>query len=82
MRHLHFDYWTPDMTILGMKLVNTNIPQEDTEFAPTLSQWTWVSVEIPLADYAIDLSAITQFLWDSAAGPDGTVFIDNLYFHN
>ena len=70
------------MTILGMKLVNTNIPQEDTEFAPTLYQWTWVSVEIPLADYAIDLSAITQFLWDSAAGPDGTVFIDNLYFHN
>ena len=82
MTHLHFDYWTPDMTILGMKLVNTNITQEDTEFAPTLSQGTWVSVEIPLANYAVDLTAISQFIWDSDAGPDGTVFIDNLYFHN
>ncbi|MDA0356656.1 MAG: PKD domain-containing protein [Bacteroidetes bacterium] len=82
MTHLHFDYWTPDMTILGMKLVNTNITQEDIEFAPALSQGTWVSVEIPLANYAVDLTAISQFIWDSAAGPDGTVFIDNLYFHN
>ncbi len=82
MTHLHFDYWTPNMTDLGMKLVNTTINQEDLEFAPTLTQGSWVSVEIPLADYAADLSAISQFIWDSAAGIDGTIFIDNLYFHN
>ena len=82
MTHIHFDYWTPNMTELGMKLVNTIISQEDVEFAPPLTQGTWVSVEIPLADYAADLSAITQFIWDSAAGIDGTIFIDNLYFHN
>lgn len=84
MTHVHFDYWSPDATSLGLKLVNTGYgdgdpKKEDIEFLPTVVNGSWVSVEIPLADFTTDLSGITQLLFESSGA---TVYIDNLYFHN
>ena len=79
--YVHFDYWTPDATILGLKLVNTVAGEEAVSFTEPIITGTWVSVTISLADYDIDLSAVTQLLFDTNGG-SATVYIDNLYFHN
>ena len=84
MEYVHFDYWSPDGTALGLKLVNTSYAdgdplKEDIENVGTVTQGEWVSVDIPLSDYTTDLSGITQLLFDSL-GSSATFFIDNLYF--
>ena len=84
MTHVHFDYWTPDATSLGLKLVNTSYGdgdslKEDIEFLSTVVNGSWVSVEILLSDFTTDRSGITQLLFESSGA---TVYIDNLYFHN
>ncbi len=80
MSYVHFDYFAPDPTILGLKIVNTVVGQEDLKFVDVVTG-TWVSVTIPLDTYAIDRSAVTQLLFDTTGG-SATVYIDNLYFHN
>ena len=85
MTHVHFDYWTADGTELGMKLVNTGVDpaQEDLESVGTVMQGQWVSVDIPLDDFAMDRSQVTQILFDNlvAGNASITVYIDNLYFY-
>lgn len=81
MQYVHFDYWTPDATVLGLKIVNTVIGEEDIKFVPNVITGTWVSVSIPLGDYNIDPSGVTQLIFDTT-GASATVYIDNLYFHN
>lgn len=81
MSFVHFDYWTPDASQLGLKLVNTALDpvQEDIEMAP-ITLGTWVSVDIPLDDFDMDRSQVTQILFD-AFGDSSDVFIDNLFFY-
>jgi len=81
LQYVHFDYWTSDATVLGLKIVNTVIGEEDIKFVPNIITGTWVSVTIPLGDYNIDPSGVTQLLFDTT-GASATVYIDNLYFHN
>ena len=76
--HVHFDYWTNDASSLSLKLVNTVLGQEDIENLSTVTIGSWVSVNIPLSDYAVNVSAITQILFQSSGA---TVYIDNLYFY-
>lgn len=80
MDYVHFDYWTPDATSLGFKLVNTVLSQEDMVNLSSITQGEWVSVDIPLDDYDMDRSEVTQLLFD-ALGNQATVYIDNLYFY-
>lgn len=80
---VHFDYWTPDATSLGFKIVNTSFGNGDPKkesivHLSTVTTGSWVSVDIPLSDFTTDKSAITQMLFESSGG---TVFIDNLYFY-
>jgi len=86
MTHVHLDYWTADGTELGIKLVNTAVDpaQEDLESFGTVTQGQWVSVDIPLDDFAMDRSQVTQILIDNLVAGDAsiTVYIDNLYFYN
>ncbi|TWO34028.1 hypothetical protein E1J38_004425 [Seonamhaeicola sediminis] len=83
VKYLHFDYYTPDATTLGFKIVNTALDpvMEDIVFLPEVLTGTWISVTIPLTDYNLDFSNITQLIWDTSGG-SATVFIDNIYFHN
>ena len=83
-KYLHFDYFTPDATTLGLKLVNTtygdgNPLKEDIEYLSSITRGTWISVEIPVSNYTTDVSAITQFVFESSGAK---VHIDNIYFHN
>lgn len=82
MEFVHFDYWTADGTTLGFKIVNTALTpvQEDIEELSEVVQDEWVSVDIPLADFDMDRSQVTQLLFD-ALGNRATFFIDNLYFY-
>ena len=85
MEFVHFDYWTPDATVLGLKLVNTSYAdgdplKEDIEFADPISLGEWVSVDIPLAEYTTDVSGITQLLFDTI-GNNAIIYVDNLYFY-
>ena len=85
MEFVHFDYWTPDATVLGLKLVNTSYAdgdplKEDIEFVDPISLGEWVSVDISLADYTTDVSGITQLLYDTT-GNNAIVYVDNLYFY-
>lgn len=81
MDFVHFDYFTPDATELGLKLVNTVAGTEGINFVGDVVKGTWVSVTIPLSDYALDRSAITQLLFDTNGG-SAKVYIDNLYFYS
>ena len=85
MEYVHFDYWTPDATVLGLKLVNTSYEtgdplKEHIEFVNPISLGSWVSVDIPLENFLNDTSGITQLLFDTT-GNNAIVYIDNLYFH-
>jgi len=82
MEFVHFDYWSAEATTLGFKIVNTILDpvQEDIESVGTVLQDQWVSVDIPLSDFDLDRSQVTQLLFD-ALGNRATVFIDNLYFY-
>ncbi len=81
--YVHFDYWTNDATSLSLKLVNTTQPdddplKEDLVDVSEISLGTWVSVDIPLADYTTDMSGITQILFVSSGAK---VYVDNIYFY-
>ncbi|WP_296342336.1 carbohydrate binding domain-containing protein [Winogradskyella sp.] len=82
MEFVHFDYWTADGSTLGFKIVNTQLTpaQEDIENVGDVIQDQWVSVDIPLDDFDMDRSQVTQLLFD-ALGNRATVFVDNLYFY-
>ncbi|MDC1469842.1 hypothetical protein N8341_01370 [Flavobacteriaceae bacterium] len=85
MEYVHFDYWTPDATVLGLKLVNTSYEtgdplKEHIEFVSSISLGSWVSVDIPLENFLNDTSGITQLLFDTT-GNNAIVYIDNLYFY-
>ena len=86
MTHVHIDYWTADGSELGIKLVNTaaDPAQEDLESVGTVTQGQWISVDIPLDDFTMDRSQVTQILFDNLVAGDAsvTVYIDNLYFYN
>lgn len=86
MTTLHFDYWTPNAEAIGIKLVNTvlNPIQEDLEDVGEVTLGQWISVDIPLADFNMDLSQVTQLIFDNLVPNDNddVVYIDNFYFYN
>ncbi|MBZ9651701.1 PKD domain-containing protein [Psychroflexus montanilacus] len=86
MTHIHFDYWTPNAESLGIKIVNTNLDpiQEDEASVGDVTLGEWISVDIPLNDFDMDRSQVTQFIFDNLVPDDAsaTVYIDNFYFYN
>jgi len=97
MTYLHMDIWTPDMTDFHLKLVDFGAggiygggDDSESEVAvnatsvPALSgQKQWVRLDIPLANFTSLKSRqhLAQLLPVDPSG-NGTVFIDNVYFHN
>lgn len=77
-QYIHIDYWTADSTALNFFLISTG-PQETAKALDVATKGEWVSVDIPLSDFTgVDLSDVIQFKVDG----NGTVFFDNIYFHN
>jgi hypothetical protein len=77
MTHLHLDFWTADATALQVYLISPG-PVE-TPHVLTVTQNTWVSVDIPLTNFSpVDLANAIEFKFVG----DGTVYLDNLYFYD
>jgi hypothetical protein len=77
MTHLHLDYWTADATALSCFIISPG-PLE-TPSALTVTTREWVSVDIPLSEYAsvVDLADVFQMKFVG----NGTVYLDNIYFY-
>ena len=93
MTFFHVDVWTPNMTAFRIKLVDfgangiyQGLPNDDTEheltFTPTQSGWN--SYDIPISNFTglLNRSHIAQLIFSGNPSGAGTVFIDNVYFHN
>jgi hypothetical protein len=94
MTHFHMDLWTPDATdegqVFKVKLVDfgadgawsggDDVEDELTYTAPTLKTKEWVSLDIPLSDFAnmTTLGHQAQFI---ISGDLGTVYVDNVYYY-
>jgi hypothetical protein len=91
MDYLHVDYWTPDGTLLRVSPINTSIGKEAAYDFGTLTQESWVSVDIPISHFTtanseLTFNAIDQLKFDSEGTPGvfslGTFYIDNIYFYS
>ncbi|MDR6968370.1 hypothetical protein J2X31_002393 [Flavobacterium arsenatis] len=92
MTYFHVDIWTSNMTTFRIKLVDfgpdgvfggtDNSEHEVTFESPT--QNTWVSFDIPLANFTnlLNKDHIAQLIFSGNPVGAGTVFIDNVYFTN
>jgi beta-glucanase (GH16 family) len=74
MDSLHVDFWTADSTALNVFLVSAGA---EAAYALTVTPNTWVSIDVPLTEFAgVDLASVIQLKFDG----NGTIFLDNLYF--
>ncbi|RZK11739.1 MAG: T9SS type A sorting domain-containing protein [Flavobacterium sp.] len=92
MTYFHVDIWTSNLTTFRIKLVDfgpdgvfggTDNSEHEIAFeAPT--QNTWVSYDIPMANFTnlINKENIAQLIFSGNPVGAGTVFIDNVYFTN
>lgn len=91
MTHFHVDYWTPNMTAFRIKLVDFGANgsfaggddvEHELSFVPTQSGWN--SLDIPLSNFTglITRNHIAQLIFSGNPSGLGTVYIDNIYFHN
>jgi hypothetical protein len=98
MTYFHVDLWTPDMTNFQVKLVDFGADGgygggDDSEATFTVTPTStpgltgfqkWMSLDIPMASFNMNKKHLAQLLF-VAGGSDygvGTVYVDNLYFHN
>jgi len=93
MTHFHLDVWTPDATVLKVKLVDFGAGGvfgggDDTEHeltfnagsTPALATGTWLQLDLPLSSFAglTNRAHVAQLILSSSTA---TVFVDNVYFH-
>ncbi|NND47511.1 MAG: glycoside hydrolase family 16 protein, partial [Woeseiaceae bacterium] len=74
---LHVDVWTADSTALNAYLISPGPVETSYELTGDIAPNSWVSVDIPLSEFAgVDLTNLIQLKFDG----NGTIFLDNLYF--
>jgi len=86
MEFLHLDVWTADVGKLKTFLINNTAggaTEASVEIDLTVDAWT--SIDIPISDFTAQGLTVSQIFQMKFEGeqpwPDGTVFIDNLYFY-
>lgn len=96
MTHFSTDIWTGDATQIRIKLVDfgangTYQGGDDSEHEIVLNfdngdftRNTWVTLDIPLADFTglTSQSNIAQLIYSGGPAGETTVYVDNIYFHN
>lgn len=91
MTHFHVNVWTPNMTAFRVKLVDFgpngifgggDDVEHELTFTPTLSSWN--SYDIPLSQFTglVNRANIAQLIFSGTPTGAGTLFVDNVYFHN
>ncbi len=91
MSHFHIDAWSPDFTLLGIKLVDFGADGafgggDDVEHQIDFStpmQGDWVGFDIPLTDFTglTSKSNIAQYILVGQPTGTTTVYVDNVYFY-
>lgn len=95
MTHFHLDIWTPDPTAApaafrvllvdfganGVFDGGDDSSHELTFTSPVLSTENWVSLDIPLSNFAglVNRGHLAQLV---LSGDPNTVYVDNVYFYN
>ena len=92
MTHFHVDIWTPDAQTYRIKIVDFGPDGgfdggDDTEHEliyENPAQGEWISLDIPLTDFAglTTQEHISQLIFSGLPSGAITLFIDNVYFHN
>ncbi len=78
MTYLHIDYFSTNSTSLNAFIISPG-PVEKAKVLSVPTNSGWVSLEIPLSDFSpVNLSNVFQMKFDG----NGTIFLDNIYFHN
>ncbi len=89
----HLDYWSADLDTFRVKLVDFGMDgyngpnSNDSEFEIPfkVTQGEWVSLDIPVSDFAdsgMNLTDINQLILSGVPAGAGTVYIDNVFFYN
>ncbi|MCB9315061.1 MAG: T9SS type A sorting domain-containing protein [Lewinellaceae bacterium] len=91
MTYLHLDVWTPNITMLNVKLVSflgdgfmgaNGDSEANLNLNPTLGEWN--QYHIPLADFTnaglTGLDDLNQYIFTSTPFGSGILFLDNVYF--
>ncbi|MDR7211155.1 hypothetical protein [Flavobacterium piscis] len=91
MTHFHVDVWSSDFTEFRIKLVdfgpngayNGGDDKEHELKFTTPAKGTWVSLDIPLSDFAglTTRAHIAQLIYSGNPSGTHTIYIDNVYFH-
>jgi hypothetical protein len=77
MQYLHLDFWNESSTDLGVYLISPGPVEARVSLVPPGTTETWVSVDIPLTDFApVDMTNVFQFKFDG----NGTIYLDNIFF--
>jgi len=77
MQYLHLDFWNESSTDLGVYLISPGPVEARVSLVPPGTTETWISVDIPLTDFApVDLTNVFQFKFDG----NGTIYLDNIFF--
>jgi hypothetical protein len=77
MQYLHLDFWNANSTDFGVFLISPGPVEAEVVLVPPGASETWVSVDIPLTDFAgVDLADVYQMKFDG----NGTIYVDNIYF--
>ena len=78
MSFLHLDFWSINSSNLNVYLISPGDPNVEKAYALTVPTTGWSSVDIPLGDFSpVDLTDVFQMKFDG----NGTIYIDNIYFH-
>ncbi len=91
MEFFHIDIWSPNFTLFGIKLVDFGADGafgggDDVEHQVNINtpaQATWVSLDIPLSDFAglTTTAHIAQYILVGQPTGATTVYVDNVYFY-
>jgi hypothetical protein len=90
--HIHVDLWTPNVTILGLKIVDfgadgvfgggDDLEHQVSINAPAQNQW--VSLDIPLDDFTglANRAHLGQYIFVAQPTGTATIFMDNMFFYS
>lgn len=79
MNFLHIDFWSLTSSAFNVYLISPGDPDAvEKAYSLTVPTEGWSSVDIPLTNFSpVDLADVIQMKFDG----NGTVYLDNLYFH-